>query len=169
MPALVDYDVLGSHDAPLSPLCKLETLHLTIFISSGFIIDWTSAAQLLSTIQCKSTLHTVILGAQAFLAAEEEAKEHVDHAACDIKRVEDLLLGLATSGALNKVILSFGDYRHSDKRVQPFHEIVSCFKDIFPRLGKNGILTCIGVNKVCHIQFASLIYQSDLWACSEEL
>ncbi|PSS37948.1 hypothetical protein PHLCEN_2v205 [Hermanssonia centrifuga] len=57
-----------------------------------------------------------------------------------------ILLALTANGSLNWIILSFDD-RYYGVRKRPFHEVVSCFDDIFPRLRKKGILKCVGLDE----------------------
>ncbi len=141
----------------LSPLRKLETLYLTIWTVDP-TADWLETTHFLrSTIP---TLRTVHLDVQADLrmGTQRETKRYFEKAASCITHLEDILLAMAVSGSLNRVILSLTDHNSAMKR--PFREtVIFHFGKIFPRLRKQGILECIRLSKVCRIQLTSLVYK----------
>ncbi len=147
----------------LSPLRKLETLYLTIWTVEP-TTDWLDATHLLrSTIP---TLRTVLLDVQVDLGTQTETKWYLEEAASCITHLEDILLALAASGSLNRVILYLTD-RYNSAMKRPFRKVIFHFGKIFPRLRKQGIVECIRLKRVCHIQSTSLIYKADFRACSE--
>ncbi len=73
-------------------------------------------------------------------------KMHYDDVSASITRLDDVLLSLATTGgSVNQVVLSFEDGRVGGRQ-RPFHEVISCFVDVFPKLRENGILKLVGFN-----------------------
>ncbi len=90
---VVAYD-LGLQNTLLAPLHKLETLHFTIYAAYNSIGSWIIVAHLLSTIQCKLTLHTVILRVVVLHATKGVTKRHRDQTAASITSLEDILLAL---------------------------------------------------------------------------
>ncbi len=97
---------------------------------------------------------------------QREAKRYLDEAASCITHLEDLLLALAASGSLSRVILSLTDCPYGVREKEPFHKVISRFGKAFPRLRKQGILEYVSLD-VCHIRWTFLIHKTDFRACSE--
>ncbi len=133
----------------LVPLRKLETIYFKIYTIIS--VGWRNAICLLPTIQCVSTLHTVIF----CLSVESEANtiaERLIGAAPQIIHLEDILLALTKTTSLRQVILSF----KTPQWVRMKPEVLSCFTNVFPRLVKNGILKVY----LDHLSTSSMVSES---------